>query len=161
MTKIAYCAKKYTIVPRASVCCAFFSLDSLNVGGLEVGLGLVPVLVGVAELAVDLVVGSFRTELVVQGPLAVVTGETTPVIQPSLGRHLLGLEHLDKKEFMTQIDNVFHSTYLSPASWASFLLLLSHDYGRVRLELRPLWGSYHLVADLKKKAFVIPVSSRL
>ena len=55
------------------------------------------VLVGVAELAVDLTVRALGTELVVQRSLAVVTGEAATVIVPSLGRHLLGFKHLERE----------------------------------------------------------------
>ena len=69
-------------------------MDGLHVSRLEVGLGLVSVLVGVAQLAVDLAVWALGAQLVVQSPLAVVAGEAAPVVEPRLGCHFLSLKHL-------------------------------------------------------------------
>ena len=81
-------------LPWACVRGAFFSLDGLHVGCVQVGLGLVSVLVGVAKFAVYLAIWAFGAELVVQSPLAVVTGETATVVVPSLRGHLLSFENL-------------------------------------------------------------------
>ncbi len=53
-----------------------------------------PVLVGVAQLAVELRVRPLRAQLVVQGALALDAAEALAVVHARLGRHLLGLEHL-------------------------------------------------------------------
>ena len=69
-------------------------MNCLDISSVEVWLCFVPVLVRVAELAVDLAVRTFCAKLIIQGSLAVVASEATPMIKTRLGRHLFGFKHL-------------------------------------------------------------------
>ena len=56
------------------------------------------VLEGVAQLAVDLLVGALDAALVVEGALALKAGEALAVVQTGLGRHLLSLKDLNEND---------------------------------------------------------------
>ena len=85
--------KNSALTAGTDVLLALLSLEESHVGLVQVRLGFMSVLQGITILAENLVF-SLRQRGVVQGPPALGTLETLPVIDTKLPSHLLSLEHL-------------------------------------------------------------------
>jgi hypothetical protein len=81
-------------LPWAGVKISIFALNGGHISHVEVGLGLVTKRVGVAQVAIDVVVWPLSTHLVIQGSLAISAGETLTVIQATFGGHFLRFKDL-------------------------------------------------------------------